>query len=96
MALTKAELDAKTYAVEAVTAVAVSAKTLSTEESEETETSSDVLLSFSEKSIETLTQSSSSEVEGILMGGQVTGTEIISLGEEGVCVVVRFEIPLEQ
>jgi hypothetical protein len=33
---------------------------------------------------------------GFLKGGRVTGTRIISLGDAGICVMVRFDVPLKQ
>jgi hypothetical protein len=103
-ALAKAELDAKANAAEALSAVAITASDLST--TTETTASSDsqatngeaesVLSSFSVESIEVLKQVRSSEVDTVLIGGRVTGTGIISLGEEGMCVVVRYEVPLDQ
>jgi hypothetical protein len=103
-ALARAELEAKANAAEALSAVAIAASDNST--LTETTTSSDtvagsgdeetILSSFSVQSIEVLQQVRSSGVEAFLVGGRVTGTGIISLGEEGMCVVIRYEVPLDQ
>ncbi len=103
-ALARAELEAKANAAEALNAVAIAASDTSV--LNETTTSSDtiagegdtetILSNFSVQSIEVLEQVRTSGVEAFLVGGRVVGTGIISLGEEGLCVVVRYEVPLDQ
>ncbi len=103
-ALARAELEAKANAAEALNAVAIAASDTSV--LNETTTSTDavvgegdtetILSNFSVQSIEVLEQVRTSGVETFLVGGRVVGTGIISLGEQGLCVVVRYEVPLDQ
>ena len=103
-ALARAELDAKAAAAEALNAVAVVASSTNTLSDTTTDASAEasngdeleVLQSFSTQSVETLTQVSSSNVAAFLTGGRTTGTKIISLGDQGMCIVVRYEIPIDQ
>lgn len=37
-----------------------------------------------------------SKAQGFLRGATVTGTKIISLGDAGICVMVRLDVPLNQ
>lgn len=103
-ALARAELDAKAGAAEALNAVAIAASTMSATTDTTTtagatssnEGEEEVLQSFSNQTIDNLTQVTTSSVAAVLRGGRTTGTGIISLGEDGMCVVVRYEVPLDQ
>lgn len=102
--LARAELDAKAGAAEALNAVAIAAATSSATTDTSTTAGatsssggeSEVLQSFSNQTIDNLSQVTTSSVAAVLKGGRTTGTGIISLGEDGMCVVVRYEVPLDQ
>lgn len=100
----KAELRAKGYAVEFLKGVQVI--TQSTNKSTDRiqtgassasngQDSAMVSTALSEVS-ETLETFDVSRAEGFLRFGKVTGTRTVSLGDLGMCVVVRYELPLDQ
>lgn len=53
-------------------------------------------LNLSDLSVETVTDAVSTTAQALLRGGRVTGHRIVSLGEQGICVVARYELPLDQ
>ncbi|RJF72092.1 MULTISPECIES: hypothetical protein [Deinococcus] len=53
-------------------------------------------LNLSNVAVETVFSATSSRSEALLRGGRVTGHRLVSLGEQGLCVVSRYELPLDQ
>lgn len=53
-------------------------------------------LKFSEAAIETVRESIRTRADAVLRGGGVTGHRLVSLGNQGLCVVARYELPLDQ
>ena len=106
-ALDKAEIRAKAYAVEFLNGVSAFQEKLLT--SSDTTTSvavaagtagpggttstSTALLSEVRESLVSI---SGTRSEGFIRFGRVTGTRLVSLGSYGMCVVVRYELPLDQ
>lgn len=99
-ALRRAELNAQAQAAEFFEAVRVRARTVMMDSEIETSTDAikgdDVLSHFSIQTVNELSRMTESNVEAYLRGGRRTGTKVISLGAEGMCVGVRYELPLDQ
>ena len=100
-ALRRAELNAKAQAVEVFEQVRVtSQERMQDTEQESTQSvegsDGDFVSQFSAQTTQTLSTMTESSVEGFLVGGRTTGTKVISLGDEGMCVGVRYELPLDQ
>lgn len=58
---------------------------------------SNAQLQIGDVEIETLRESVNTSAEAVLRYGHATGTRLVSFGEQGgVCVVVRYELPLDQ
>lgn len=99
-ALRRAEVNAQAQAAQFFEAVRVRASTVVSDT--ELETSQDamqgdeVLSQFSMQTVNELSVMNETSVEAYLRGGRKTGTKVISLGEEGMCVGVRYELPLDQ
>jgi hypothetical protein len=55
-----------------------------------------IMSGFSSKAVNTLVKLRSSSTVAVLKGGRVTGRNIIFLGKQGLCVIVKYEIPLDQ
>ena len=53
-------------------------------------------LKLSDLAVETVRDSVSTSAQALLLGGRVTGHRIVSLGNQGLCVVARYELPLDQ
>ncbi|WP_221091523.1 hypothetical protein [Deinococcus aquaedulcis] len=53
-------------------------------------------LKLSDLAVETVRDSVSTSAQALLRGGRVTGHRIVSLGNQGLCVVARYELPLDQ
>lgn len=104
LSIALSELAARAGAAEALTAVSIAATssdtltdTTAAADAEVIGSEGDVVLqSLSATSISTLTETTSTSVEAVLRVGRNTGIGIISLGEAGMCVVVRYEVPLDQ
>src|SRR5690606_31249987 len=56
----------------------------------------EVLKNFQMNTLERMSSYNSSAVRAYLQGGRKTGTKVISLGDDGMCVGVRYEVPLDQ
>ncbi|MEM0370935.1 MAG: hypothetical protein QXE80_09615 [Pyrobaculum sp.] len=102
--LRRAEQRARVQAVSFFNAVRVQARTIlqdssttSVQDTIATRNYQETIIgNFSIQTIETLSEMSETSVQGYLIGGRTTGTKVISLGESGMCVGVRYEIPLDQ
>src|SRR5690606_10614870 len=98
--LQAAELQAQAAAAEFFEGVRIRAK--STFESTNTTQINDaivgdeVLKNFQMNTLERMSSYNSSAVRAYLQGGRKTGTKVISLGDDGMCVGVRYEVPLDQ
>lgn len=53
-------------------------------------------LRLSDLAVETVRDSVSTQAQAVLRGGRITGHRIVSLGNQGLCVVARYELPLDQ
>ncbi|SMB81989.1 hypothetical protein [Deinococcus hopiensis] len=53
-------------------------------------------LQLSDVAVETLQDSVRTNAQAVLRGGRITGYRIVSLGNQGLCVVARYELPLDQ
>ncbi|MGM9319309.1 hypothetical protein [Deinococcus aquaticus] len=53
-------------------------------------------LKLSDLAVETVRDSVSTSAQALLRGGRITGHRIVSLGNQGLCVVARYELPLDQ
>lgn len=53
-------------------------------------------LNLSNVAVETVYSATSARSEALLRGGRITGHRLVSLGEQGLCVVSRYELPLDQ
>lgn len=103
-ALRRAELNAKAQAVSFFNAVRVQARDVVNDQSQTSIQDSlstlngkeSLVGNFSTQAVMTLSNIVESSVEGYLRGGRTTGTKVISLGEGGMCVGIRYEIPLDQ
>lgn len=98
--LRRAEINAQTHAVEFLEAVAVRSSTAIRDHDSTTavdaKANDEVLRYFSMNTVESLATVSTVEVQGMLRGGRKVGTKLISLGDEGMCVGVRYEVPVDQ
>ncbi len=102
--LRRAELDAKSQAVEYFNAVVVESRdavgdlTVDTAQDSVTTTENGDRFSsqLSSQTTSVLASYQGSFVEGSLRGGRMTGTKLISLGDEGMCVGIRYEVPFDQ
>lgn len=57
----------------------------------------EAMQSVSTSTVTTLRMINSSQASGLIKGGRVSGTKFVSLGSElGFCVIVRYDIPLNQ
>ncbi len=98
--LRRAEINAQTHAVEFFEAVRVRSRTImadtDTTVARDTIANDDIMSHFKMTTVETLSTVTSVQVEGYLRGGRKAGTKLISLGDQGMCVGVRYELPLDQ
>ncbi len=98
--LQAAELQAQAAAAEFFQGIVVRARTAFDTTSEtrinDAIVGDEVLKNFQMSTVERLSSYTSSEVSAYLRGGRKTGTKVISLGGEGMCVGVRYEVPLDQ
>lgn len=102
----KAELRAKAYAAEFLNGVSVFQQRLlqssdSTTSTAATSSSSPAgggaaAVALLSEIRETLSSVTGTNVQGFLRFGRLTGTRLVSLGTYGMCVVVRYELPLDQ
>ncbi|WP_272976375.1 hypothetical protein [Deinococcus geothermalis] len=53
-------------------------------------------LKLSDLSVETVRDSVTTSAQALLKNGRITGHRIVSLGNQGLCVVARYELPLDQ
>lgn len=53
-------------------------------------------LKLSDLSVETVRDSVDTSAQALLRNGRVTGYRLVSLGSQGLCVVARYELPLDQ
>ncbi len=53
-------------------------------------------LKLSDLSVETVRDSVNTSAQALLRNGRVTGYRLVSLGSQGLCVVARYELPLDQ
>lgn len=53
-------------------------------------------LKLSDLAVETVQDSVRTNAQATLRGGRITGHRIVSLGNQGLCVVARYELPLDQ
>lgn len=53
-------------------------------------------LKLSDLSVETVRDSVTTNAQALLRNGRITGHRIVSLGNQGLCVVARYELPLDQ
>lgn len=53
-------------------------------------------LKLSDLAVETVRDTVSTNAQALLRGGRITGHRIVSLGNQGLCVVARYELPLDQ
>lgn len=53
-------------------------------------------LKLSNLALETVRESVRTGAQAVLRGGRVTGHRLVSLGTQGLCVVARYELPLDQ
>lgn len=103
-ALRRAELGAQGQAVAFFNAVLIevrnSNEVVATDTAQgsisDTDAGSSFVSQFSTQTRSTLATFQQSQVRGYLVGGRTTGTKLISLGESGMCVGVRYEAPLDQ
>ncbi|NTY02604.1 hypothetical protein [Deinococcus sp. JMULE3] len=103
-ASTKAELAAEEYAVKYLQGAAIAATTLSSEGEQTSEsaaeaTAGDTSVRTSNALVEvnsSLLQVKQRNVAGIIRYGRVTGTRTVSIGDGNMCIVVRYELPLNQ
>jgi hypothetical protein len=103
-AFIEAELNAQAAAaamLQGVSTYARNARERSTRNSSSGNVSGDVAVgeltsTFSSSAFRTVSQEANSETSAYLRGGRAIGVRIISLGEEGFCVVMRYGIPLDQ
>lgn len=103
-ASTKAELAAEEYAVKYLQGAAISGLTQesssdSSVESGAASKSGDATSLSSTALTEvwsTLVQIRQRSVQGFLRYGRTTGTRTVSLGDGNMCVIVRYELPLDQ
>lgn len=51
---------------------------------------------FSSTAFRNISQTASGETSAFLRGGRATGVRIVSLGDQGFCVVMRYGVPLDQ
>lgn len=103
-AAVKAELAAEEYAVKYLQGAAISGLTQDSSSESTTETgvessSGGATVSSTSALAEvrsTLVQMRQRSVQGFLRNGRTTGTRTVSLGDGNMCVVVRYEVPLDQ
>ena len=101
----KAELKAQGYAVEYLNGVKVAQDkrlittdktTSSAATSSASGTDAAAATSLLSEMAETLQTFNSSSAQGFLRQGKMTGTRMVNIAELGMCVVVRYELPLDQ
>lgn len=103
-AAAKAELAAEEYAVKYLQGAAISGLTQDTSSESTTEigaesSSGGATVSSASALAEvrsTLVQIRQRSVQGFLRNGRTTGTRTVSLGDGNMCVVIRYELPLDQ
>jgi hypothetical protein len=103
-ASTKAELAAEEYAVKYLQGAAIAATTVNTESEQASESASEATAGeTSARTSNALVEINSSllqvkqrNVAGVIRYGRVTGTRTVSIGDGNMCIVVRYELPLNQ
>jgi len=103
-AIRRAEAKARGSAVKMMVGVATTVKEIVADVNKQTATASATSTGKEEAIVSGVTTENLSvfasitenSASGFLKGGRVTGTRIISLGEAGLCVMVRFDVPLKQ
>ena len=96
-ALQKAQLRAQGNAAEFFAGVRTAVNKSTSQASSQASGISNGQLQLGDLEVETMRASVNTNAEAVLRYGHATGTRLVSFGEQGgMCVVVRYELPLDQ
>lgn len=96
-ALQKAQLRAQGNAAEFFAGVRTAVNKSTSQASTQASGISNGQLQLGDLEVETMRASVNTNAEAVLRYGHATGTRLVSFGEQGgMCVVVRYELPLDQ
>lgn len=103
-AIRRAEAKARGSAVKMMVGVATTFREIAADASKQTTAGAAtttgkeeaIAASVSTETVNLFASITENSASGFLKGGRVSGTRLISLGDAGMCVMVRFDVPLRQ